>query len=118
MLAPFISRLRSRPWLWLLIFIGAISGALPDLIGAYGFFVEDDSELYQSAHSGPISNVLQYIPMSALHLYVDSFTHEQTQHWKKWNERMWVEVLMWVVNIWLIYWFTRIWKRNAARAAP
>jgi hypothetical protein len=115
MLAPFISRLRNRVWLWLLALIGAFLGALPDLLGAYGFLVEHDSRLYLSAHSGSIKEVLQCIPMYGLHLYIDLLTHDQPKQWYGWNRRLWLDVLLWLVNIAVIYWFVKVWKRNAAK---
>jgi hypothetical protein len=113
MVAPFISRLRKRAVLWTLVLVGAVLGDLPDLMGVYGFFVKHDSGvLYESAHIGPISHVLVFIPMSGLHLYLDSVMHELENGWSGYLEWLWLEVLMWVLNIVLIYAFVRIWKRN------
>jgi hypothetical protein len=116
LLAPFLSRIRKRIWLWILVTIGATFGVLPDLLGAYGFLIaRDNGQLYVSAHSGAISNVLRFIPMSALHLAVDYLAHDNGNGWHVRNGRLWVDIVMWLVNFVVIYWFVIIWKRNAAK---
>jgi hypothetical protein len=113
MVAPFISRLHKRVILWTLVCVGAVLGDLPDLLGVFGFFVRNDhGELYESAHIGPISKVLVFIPMYGLHLCLDSVMHEMERERNVFSEWLWLEVLMWVVNILLIYAFVRIWKKN------
>ena len=115
LLAPFISHDRKRFWLWMLAFFGALFGVLPDLFYFYGIIFEHgDTHLYVSAHYGAIRNVLQYIPMYDLHLAVDSQTHNPDRQWYGWNVRIWLQVILWVVNIAVIVWFTRIWRRNTA----
>jgi hypothetical protein len=114
-LAPFISRIRKKTWLWTLVLAGAILGELPDLAGVYGTLVEHDfGQRYESAHTGPIRDVLQYIPMSALHLYLDSLKLEMNKHWNVWIAWICMEAVLWLMNILLIIWFTKIWKRTAA----
>jgi hypothetical protein len=116
LLAPFLSRIRKRIWLWILVTIGATFGVLPDLLGAYGFLVaHDNGQLYESAHSGAVSHVLQFIPMSALHLAIDSLAHDNGNGWYIRNGRLWIDIAMWLVNFVVIYWFVIIWKRNAAK---
>ena len=118
LLAPFISRIQRRAWLWLLGILGAFFGALPDLIGAYGHFIEHDHwALYISAHRGPIKEVLQYVPMYWLHLYIDSLTHGEHHRWWKLDERLWLEGAFWMLNLLFVWWYVRIWKRNHQHSA-
>jgi hypothetical protein len=113
MIAPFIGRIRRKVWIWALALTGAFFGALPDLFGAYGNIVRHDQwKLYMSAHAGSMGQILRYIPMYWLHLFVDSFTHGPGKRWWIWNERLWIEVTLWAFNIAVIVWFTRIWRRN------
>ncbi len=113
MVAPFISRIRKRVVLWTLVCVGAVLGDLPDLLGVYGYLVKHDSgELYESAHLGPISKVLVFIPMYGLHLSLDLIMHEYERESGLYKEWLWLEVLMWIVNIVLIYAFVRVWKKN------
>ncbi|HUI09347.1 MAG TPA: hypothetical protein VL221_03410 [Bacteroidota bacterium] len=113
MLAPFIARIRKKAWLWTLGAVGAFFGALPDIVGAYGIIIRGDQwRLYNVAHFGKLKRILQYVPMYSLHLYVDSFTHGPGKRWWEWNERLWLEVLLWVVNGTVIALFVRIWRRN------
>jgi hypothetical protein len=116
MVAPFISRLRKRVVLWALVCAGALLGDLPDLLGVYGFFVRNDhGEMYDSAHIGHISKVLVFIPMYGLHLSLDSIMHEYEKEPRLFTDWLWLEVLMWIMNIVLIYGFVRIWKRNMSK---
>jgi hypothetical protein len=112
MLAPFISRVRRRFTLILLIVTGGILGMLPDLLGLFGYLVDRSGEMYGSAHAGPLKEMLQYIPMYALHLAVDSLTHDPHRQWYGWNMRVWLQILFWMINIAGIIWFGRIWKKN------
>jgi hypothetical protein len=113
LLAPFITRLRKKMVLFLLAVVGGILGVLPDLIGLYGFILRHDhGVLYESAHHGGVKDVLQYIPMYALHLAVDSLTHDPDRQWYGWNVRVWLQILLWMVNIAGTLWVVRIWKNK------
>ncbi len=113
MIAPFISRIRKKVVLWTLVCVGAVLGDLPDLLGVYGYWVRHDhGVLYESAHLGPISKVLVFIPMYGLHLSLDLIMHEYERESGLYREWLWLEVLMWIVNIVLIYAFVRVWKKN------
>ena len=113
LLGPFIAWVRRATWVWILASIGGIFGALPDLIGVYGYLINNDHwALYRSSHHGAIANVLQYVPMYWLHLRVDSITHGPDTRWWMLGERLWLEILFWVVNISCIWWYVRIWKRR------
>lgn len=116
MLAPFIARIRRRVTLVLLVAAGGALGVLPDLIGVYGFVFHPGGEHYASAHEGVLKESLQYIPMYAMHLAVDSLTHDPDRQWYGWNVRVWLQVVLWAVNIALIVWFARIWRKNRREA--
>jgi len=117
LLAPFIARIRKKAWIWTIGAVGAFFGALPDIVGAYGLMVRGDQwRLYNIAHFGKLKRVLEYVPMYWLHLYVDSFTHGNGKRWWAWDERLWVEVALWLINGTVIALFVRIWKRNMRRA--
>ncbi len=116
MLAPFIARIRRKLVLVSLAVVGGILGVLPDLIGLFGMIFPRFGEAYDSAHSGALRDYLQYIPMYALHLGVDSLTHDPDRQWYGWNVRVWLQALMWIMNIVVIIWFVRIWKRNRSEA--
>jgi hypothetical protein len=116
LLSPFIAWIRRKAWIRVLVLTGALFGALPDIIGAYGLFVHHDHwKLYNSAHSGQIEEILGYVPMYRLHLFVDSFTHGSGKRWWVWNEMLWVETALWGINLAVIAWFVRIWRRNLRR---
>ncbi len=120
LLAPFIRRVRSKTILALLVLVGGILGDLPDLIGVYGTVVRHDgSRLYHSAHAGAIKDILQYIPMYWLHLRLDSYTQHIYTRWGLWNDYIRFEIIAWTINIVLIVWFAKIYRRqrDLARAA-
>ncbi len=107
------SWIRRRVWLWLLVGLGGFLGMVPDLIGAYGNIVYHDHwTLYRSAHFGPIKQALQYLPMYWLHLYLDSLMHGPGHRWWRIGERLWLEGFLWVVNVVVIVWLVKTWKRN------
>ena len=113
MLAPFIARIRRKAWVWVLFLTGAFFGALPDLFGAYGNIIRGDRwKLYLAAHSGPIGEILRWVPMYWLHLTVDSFTHGPGKRWWIPEERLWIELALWGVNALIIAWFVRIYQRR------
>ena len=113
LLAPFIKRIRRRSWIWILGFVGAFFGALPDLFGAYGNYVRHDHwALYISAHRGELKEIFQYVPMYWLHLYTDSLMHGEHHRWWRPEERLWMEVAFWILNCSLIWWYRVIWKKN------
>ena len=105
--------IRKRAWLWIIVALGVVFGALPDLIGAYGNIIEHDHwTLCRSAHFGEIKEVLQYVPMYRLHLYLDSIMHGPGQRWWKWDERLWLEIVLWIVNVIVIWWLIRSWRKE------
>jgi hypothetical protein len=113
LLAPFIARLRRQFPVWVIAIVGGILGVLPDVIGAFGLFLlGDEGRLYEQAHSGAIKEVIQYIPMTWLHLFLDSFMHDPYFTWNDLNVRGTLAVLLWLVNIGVIVWFVRIYRRN------
>jgi hypothetical protein len=115
MVGPFITRIRRKSTLFFLAFAGAILGDLPDLIGAYGIlFRHDNGDLYRAAHLGEIKEVLQYIPMYWLHLFLDSFTHTMEDRMSLWNEWVGFEAVAWTINLALIALLIWIWRKKAA----
>jgi hypothetical protein len=118
LLAPFISRIRRRVWIWVLGTVGATLGLLPDLLGAIGILIlHDRGRLYNSAHSGSIRDVIQYIPMCWLHLRLDPFMHDPELVWEGIYVRATLEVMLWLINAALIWWYIRIWRKNRPRAS-
>lgn len=118
LLAPFIGRMHRRVWMWLLAITGAVLGSLPDLLGLIGFFIlRDNGRLYNIAHSGAIKEIIQYIPMCWLHLWLDSFMHDPERTWEGFYLRASLSVLMWVANAVMIWWYVRIWQRNRRKYA-
>ncbi len=112
MLVPFIAWVRRKYVLVTLAAAGGVLGVLPDLLGLYGMIVRRSGQIYDSAHIGALREHLIYIPMYALHLGVDSLTHDPDRQWYGWNVRVWLQIVLWIVNIAVIVWFYRIWKRN------
>jgi hypothetical protein len=118
LLGPFLHRIRRKAWLFLLALVGGLFGALPDLIGAYGNFIEHDHwALYGSSHHGAIAQVLQYVPMYWLHLRIDSITHGPQHRWWILGERLWLEVVFWTLNLVVIWWYVHIWRRRTKGGA-
>lgn len=114
--APLLSRLQKAKWLWGVVLTGAILGALPDLIGAHGNYVEHDNwGEYQLAHHGEVAGVLRYIPMYGLHVYLDRLTHDQGIRWWVAHERLWLEILLWLINFTVIGWMVKRWRQLKSR---
>jgi hypothetical protein len=119
LLAPFISRIRRKIWIWVLMIVGGVLGDLPDILGAYGIIALHDSyRLYLSAHYGAIKHVIRYIPMCWLHITVDPYMHDPDRLWHHIHLRIMLEVLLWILNIVVIAWFVRIWRHNRVASVP
>jgi hypothetical protein len=111
--APLLSRLKRRKWIWSIVVFGVFLGALPDLIGAHGNFVEYDNwGEYVLAHQGEIADVFKYVPMYGLHLFLDRYTHGEGIRWWVAGERLWLETVLWFVNFIAIWWMVRKWMKN------
>ena len=101
----------------ILIILGVFFGALPDLIGAYGNLVEHDHwALYRRSHFGDIEETLQYVPMYWLHLQLDRLMHGPSHRWWKVDERLWLEFILWVINVVVIVWLLNVWRNQTNRA--
>lgn len=117
LVVPFIRLIRSKITLVWLAVTGAILGDLPDILGVFGYFVlHDHGGLYFSAHFGAIRNVIHYVPMCWLHLFIDSYTHELADRRSIANEWIIIELAAWVVNIGLILWMVRVLRRQLLRS--
>ncbi len=116
LVAPFLKTVRRKRTLATIATLGALAGDLPDLIGVFGvLFEHDNGRLYQVAHTGFIKDVLQYIPMYWLHIFLDSFTHSMEDRWSFWNDWVGFEAVAWAINIILIAWFVHIWRKGSRR---
>lgn len=117
LLGPFIAFVRRRIWIWIFVFIGAFLGDLPDLLGVYGQVVaHDQGALRLSAHRGAVAEKLEYIPMYWLHLRLDDITHDRhsyiTRDW------IWVEILVWITNLLIIWMFVKVWRKHQEMTLP
>jgi len=116
LVAPFITKIRKKRTLWILASIGAIFGDLPDLLGAFGYYLlNDHGNLYYQAHWGHIREFLQYVPMYGLHLVLDHFTHRMEDRWTLWNHWVEFELVAWAINISLIILLAMVWRRMQDR---
>lgn len=85
--------------------LGAVLGALPDIIGWMGRIVEPfDWTLYGEAHSGSLARILKRFPPYWLHLKVDTFFHTEANHGHWWPSLWWMEAGFWIVNGLLAWW--------------
>ena len=112
----------------------ALVGALPDLIGMYGTLIlKDDWRLYTHAHepyrfvqvvqrsfkNGVRSDMtvnevpahkatiawwLRWLPPYGLHLFLDKHTHGTGKRWWVWRERLWLEIVGWIVTAGVWWW--------------
>lgn len=107
--------MRRKAALWILVIAGVLFGTLPDIIGAYGNLIEHDHwALYRRAHFGDIKDLLQYIPMYWMHLQFDGIMHGPGHRWWKVDERLWLEIVLWLINLLVIAWLMNSWKKRAS----
>ncbi len=112
LIAPFIRKIRSKRILVLLGSIGAVLGDLPDLIGEYGYlFHHGSGHLRFESHYGVIRDYLIYIPMCALHYWLDSYTSKMLTRWTVWNQWVEFELMLWTINLICIVVLIMIWRR-------
>lgn len=90
---------------WWVHSVCAFLGALPDLIGQIGVWIDGTYRIYNVVHAIELWNVL-VIPYS-LHLVLDSFTHTAPWRWWIWGEGLWIEVVGWVITLAWLYLVTR-----------
>lgn len=90
----------------------AVAGALPDLIGVAGQLIERNSDdpwrLYNLAHKGYVGEFflrrvwlywLRLMPPYFLHIWLDTLCHDPGKRWWVWKERMWMEIVGWIISI-------------------
>lgn len=93
-----------------IIIISAVVGAMPDILGWLEKLIKHDENAwtwYLKAHRLDHTNWFIYFPPSALHIWLDSFCHGENNRWWIWNEKLWMEVLSWIITITLfgvLYW--------------
>lgn len=82
----------------ILMTLGAVAGAAPDIIGWIGRLIYDGDDLYGEAHSGILASKLKWVPMYGLHLLVDRPFHTAYNkgHW--WPDLWLLEAIFWVIN--------------------
>jgi len=89
----------TNPWILLL---GAFLGALPDIIGWLNKKICKNSnawDWYVWAHSK--WNLLNLLSPYGFHVLLDSFTHGEGKRWWVKNERLYAEILNWLLLIFL-----------------
>jgi len=78
----------------------AVIGAAPDLVGYLEKIVKNDKESwdwYEAAHYK--HKWLWLIVPYGMHCLLDSFTHEEGKRWWVKGERLWAEILYWIILI-------------------
>jgi membrane-bound metal-dependent hydrolase YbcI (DUF457 family) len=79
------------------------AGALPDVIGFAEKVIKNDYKTYKwynKAHND--WKLLRWLPPYGLHIGLDKLTHGEGQRWWYWKERLWFEVLSWLMVIFII----------------
>jgi hypothetical protein len=103
-----MAAISDNPWY---IFLSAIIGALPDLIGEAERIYKKDNSLwnwYNIAHAQPgyygVLSYLKFTPPYMLHIWLDSFTHtEGKNRWWVKNEGLSYEISAWLFTILLLF---------------
>ena len=80
---------------------GVIS-MMPDIIGFIEKIYYWDSQRWNWYSKVHQLKWMRVIFGWGLHIFLDKYTHGEGKRWWKWNERLWVEVLSWLVLI--IFW--------------
>lgn len=107
------------PWIIGIGIAGAIIGGLPDILGElYAHIKKDNYIMYNRLHSGDISKIFKsmLIYPYIIHISLDKVCHGAGERWYagvwyeylmpwKWREMMWLEMFMWLINLFLIYLF-------------
>jgi len=82
--------------------LSAFIGALPDIIGEAEKHFKQDATVwnwYDKAHYNWW--VLWIFPPYGFHVILDSFTHTEGKRWWKPKERLWMEVVFWIILLFL-----------------
>lgn len=83
-----------------LILICILLGAIPDLMGWLEKVVYHDPKAwswYAKIHYEWWP--LWFIPPIGLHVFLDRLTHGPGKRWWVWKERLWLEILAWLILI-------------------
>jgi hypothetical protein len=92
--------------LTVLYFLNVTASLLPDLIGWLEKIKHNDNSKwnwYKKVHEISLDNFLIYIPGGLLHIWLDSFMHGEGKRWWIWNERLWLEILGWIITLLIAY---------------
>lgn len=88
------------------IAVGVVTGVMagvPDIGGEImARLGKDGYKWYDSTHKGRINKFMRWFPPWGLHTWLDSFSHGAGKRWWVWKERLWLELLIWIINIYLI----------------
>lgn len=90
----------------ILYFANIFASLLPDLAGWLEKVHYNDKSRwnwYKSLHRIDFNNFLVFIPGGLLHIWLDSFCHADGKRWWIWNERLWLEILGWIVTLVVAY---------------
>lgn len=76
--------------------ICGVSALIPDLT----ILKSDNGRLYDKIHYE--WHWLAFIPPITLHVLLDRLGHGEGKRWWVWKERLWLELLTWVINLYTI----------------
>lgn len=84
--------------------IYGIIGTLPDVIGDI-YAKYDNYKMYDRLHNLKITIKNFILFTFFLHTYQDKFLHGEGKRWWILKERMWYEILTWILNILILFYY-------------